>query len=300
MLIDAHVHMWERRCLPDEAVRKYLGPLSVLKDMGLDGILDFRLDEDFPFPDYDTGIDEPIGMMDANGVDYAVVLGTDFGLINEGRMTNYEYMEWMFQRCSVDDRFIPFIGIDPNRKDAAGMLDTLVSKYDPKGLKVYPATGFYPDDDKFEEFWSRVEEYGLIVTTHAGMALPPLEEKCCHPVSFAKVAERHPKMNIIIAHLGGKFYSELFPLMDTHENVYTDCSALQGWVPTDVSMIGKRLDEVTSRYPDRVVFGTDFPLYEDHTNMYRFLDIIREGKWGNDSVKNALLGGNMARLLGIS
>ena len=106
-------------------------------------------------------------------------------------------------------------------------------------------------------------------------------------------------MKIIIAHLGGKFHDEIFPLMDAHENVYTDCSALQGWVADDISMIGKRLDTVTSRYPKRVVFGTDFPLYEDHTNMYRFLDIIRSGKWGNDAIKADLLGNNMARLLGV-
>ena len=299
MLIDAHLHMWERRCLPDEAVRRYLGPISKLKEFGLDGILDLKLDEDYPFPDYDVKMNEPISMMDANDVDYAVVLATDFGLINEGRMSNYEYMDWLFQRCSIDDRFIPFIGIDPNRKDAIEMLDNMVSKYDSKGLKVYPATGFYPDDDKYEGFWKRVEEYGLIVTTHAGMALPPLDEKYCHPRYFDKVAERHPEMKIIIAHLGGKFHDEIFPLMDAHENVYTDCSALQGWVADDISMIGKRLDTVTSRYPKRVVFGTDFPLYEDHTNMYRFLDIIRSGKWGNDAIKADLLGNNMARLLGV-
>lgn len=212
MLIDAHLHMWERRCLPDEAVRRYLGPISKLKEFGLDGILDLKLDEDYPFPDYDVKMNEPISMMDANDVDYAVVLATDFGLINEGRMSNYEYMDWLFQRCSIDDRFIPFIGIDPNRKDAIEMLDNMVSKYDPKGLKVYPATGFYPDDDKYEGFWKRVEEYGLIVTTHAGMALPPLDEKYCHPRYFDKVAERHPEMKIIIAHLGGKFHDEIFPL----------------------------------------------------------------------------------------
>ena len=54
MLIDAHLHMWERRCLPDEAVRRYLGPISKLKEFGLDGILDLKLDEDYPFPDYDV------------------------------------------------------------------------------------------------------------------------------------------------------------------------------------------------------------------------------------------------------
>lgn len=296
MLIDAHIHMWDRKMLPDQAVRGYMEPMREFAEKYGD-VFDFNLDDVIPFSDYDVKIDEPIKMMDANGVDYAVVLGTDFELVSEHRMTNEEYMDWLFERCSVDDRFIPFIGVDPNRgEDALGMIERLVKKYAPKGIKVYPASGFYPDDPKFDPYWDLIDDLGLVVTTHAGMALPPLDEKFCHPKFFARVAEKHPDMNIIIAHLGGKFHDELFPLMDAYENVYTDCSALQGWAPEDVSMIGRRLDSVTSRYPKRVVFGTDFPLYE-HTPMQRFLEIIRNGDWGNDRIKADLLGNNMARLL---
>jgi predicted TIM-barrel fold metal-dependent hydrolase len=112
------------------------------------------------------------------------------------------------------------------------------------------------------------------------------------------VAENHPDTKFIIAHLGGKFHDELFPLMEAYDNVYTDCSALQGWFP-DMEMIRKRLDEATSRFPDRVVFGSDFPLYENHTTCSKFISLIREMDFGNDRIKDALLGGNMARVLGL-
>lgn len=298
MLIDAHTHIWHRDMLPDKAVYNYMEPMLKFKDL-FDGALDFNLDAGVPFYDYNTRMEEYISMLDGNNVDYAVVLGIDFELVNEKRMTNMEYMDWMFQMCGMDRRFIPFISVDPNKgKQALEDIEKLVKKYDPKGIKVYPATGWYPNDPKYDDYWKLIDDLGLVVTTHAGMALPPLDEKYCHPKDFVRTAEKHPDMKIIIAHLGGKFHDELFPLMDEHENVYTDCSALQGWVGDDESMICKRLDSVTSRYPDRVVFGTDFPLYE-HVPMRRFLNIINDGKWGSDSIREKLFGKNMAKLLGL-
>ena len=297
MLIDAHIHIWHRDMLPDEAIRNYMEPLRKFKDM-YGGVLDLGLDDEKPFSDYLYSMSESKRMIDANDFDYVVVLGTDFELVNEHRMTNDEYMDWLFEICSVDDRYVPFISVDPNKgDDALRSIERLVKRYDPKGIKMYPATGFYPNDPKYDRYWDLVDDLGLVVTTHAGMALAPLDEKYCHPCFFADVAEKHPEMKIIIAHLGGKFHDELFPLMDEHENVYTDCSALQGWVPIDRSMINRRLDEVTSRYPDRVVFGSDNPLYE-HTPTQQFIRMIREGDWGTEKIKDDLLGNNMARLLG--
>ena len=299
MLIDAHIHMWNRLMLPNEAVKNYMEPMLKFKEMYGD-LMDFGLDEITPFVDYDVPISEPLDTLDANNLDYAVVLGTDFELIGEGKMSNEEYIDWLFERCSIDDRFVPFISVDPNRgEEAIRMIERLVKKYSPKGIKMYPATGYYPDESRLDPYWDLVEDLGLVVTTHAGMALSPLDEKYCHPCNLARVAEKHPDMKIIVAHLGGKFYKELFPLMDSHDNVYTDCSALQGWVFEDKGMIDSRLSEVTKRYPKRVVFGTDFPLYDASTSTMQFLRIIKEGRWGNEKVKEDLLGNNMARVLGL-
>lgn len=299
MRIDAHIHIWHRDMIPDRAVENYLEPLKKIKEL-YGGVFDLNLDDEIPFFDYKYSMDESKTMLDASNLDYAVVLGTDFEMVNEHRMTNDEYMDWLFETCSVDDRYIPFISVDPNKgEDALVSIERLVKKYAPKGIKMYPATGFYPDDPKYDGYWDLIDDLGLVVTTHAGMALPPLDGKYCHPKFFARVAERHPDMKIIIAHLGGMFHDELFPLMDEYENVYTDCSALQGWIPEDKDMVDRRLDEVTSRYPERVVFGSDSPLYNERTTVQHYIDIIMEGRWGNEKVKADLLGNNMARILGV-
>ncbi len=299
MRIDAHVHLWERNMIPDQAIKNYLEPLKKLKELGLDDVFDFRLDDDIPFSDYNERIEDYIRSMDVNRLDGMVVLGIDFGLVNEGRMTNDEYMEWMFSRCSYDDRFIPFIGVDPNRKDAVAKVKEYCKKYEPKGIKVYPATGFYPDDDRYDEYWKTICDFGLVVTVHTGMALAPLDEKYCHPSYMKKIAEKYPDMKIIIAHLGGKFHDELFPLMDACDNVYSDCSALQGWSPIDKTMITKRIKECMTRYPKRIVYGSDIPIYEFSMSSYQFIGLIEEGDWGTETMKKDLLGDNMARILGL-
>lgn len=303
MLIDAHAHMWNRKMLPDLAVRSYMAPVLEISEeerKKYGTMLDFDLEGEVPFADYDVKIEEPLETIYGNKMDYMVILGTDFELLGSGKMTNEEYMEWMFERCTVDDKFLPFISVDPNKgAGAIAMIERLVKRYDPKGIKVYPATGFYPSDPKLEEYWDKIDDLGLTVVTHAGMALPPLDERYCHPSEFGRVAEKHPDMNIIIAHLGGKFHGELLPLMEEHENIYTDCSALQGWAHDDRSMICKRIKAVSSRFPDRIVFGTDFPLYESSFSAMQFIREIREGDWGTGYQKDALLGKNMARILGL-
>ena len=299
MRIDAHVHIWHRDWLSDQSVKLYLEPLKKLKELGLEDVFQFKLDDEIPFSDYDTPLNDYIYGMDANRIDYSVVLAIDFGLVNEGRMTIDEYFEWLYDRCSTDDRFIPFIGVDPNRKDAIDVLNRLVKKYEPKGIKMYPATGFYPDDPKYDPFWDAVDDHGLVVTTHAGMALAPLDEKYCHPSMMRRAAERHPDTKYIIAHLGGKFHDELLPLMDECDNIYTDCSALQGWFFEDKKMIYRRLNTVMTRHPEKVVFGTDSPLYEFSLSTSEFIRFILEGDWGTEKMKNDLLGNNMARILGL-
>ena len=208
-------------------------------------------------------------------------------------------MDWLFQRCSVDDRFHPFIGVDPNRPDAPAIIERLVKRYSPIGIKMYPAVGFYPDEERMDAYWRMVDDLGLLVVTHAGMALEPLDEKYCHPSMMQKVAERYPDTNFIIAHLGGKYHEELFPLMEACDNVYADCSALQGWVPNDITMIRRRLDDSLSRFPDRIVFGSDFPLYDEMFSMKQFIEEIDKRDWESDRVRDDFFGGTMARLMGI-
>lgn len=303
MIIDAHAHLYPRAILPDDVVRAYMEPIRKAREVfgdQLGDFLDFYLDDDSPFSDYMLDVKELISTMDNNRIDYSVILGLDFELVNEGRMTNEEYMEWLFRECSVDDRLLPFIAVDPNRgEDGLKMIERFVKKYDTKGIKMYPATGFYPDEEKFDRYWDLVDDLGLVVVTHAGVAFAPMDEKYCHPVNMGRVAERHPDSKYIIAHLGGKFNSELPDLMERNDNVYTDCSAMQGWLPEDVNEVYRKISLLMERFPKRVVYGSDFPLYEMRYSTMQFMRTLNEGDWGTERMKEDLMGNNMARILNL-
>ncbi len=299
MIVDAHVHLWDRGMLPNSAVRRYLEPINQL-DEDLKKFFDFGLDKEVVFDDFSLPAEKFLEEMAVSGVEKALILCTDFELLNDSNMSNEEYTEKIFQECSAYDELIPFISVDPNRgEEGLRMVERMVRRYDPPGIKVYPATGFYPNDEKHRPFWDLIDDLGLLVVSHAGMALEPLDEKYCHPSFFRDVAERHPDMNIIIAHFGGKFYDELLPLMREFPNIYTDCSALQGWLPKRPDMVHSRMAEVCGEFPDRVIFGSDFPLYEIRYSTRRFIELICSEAYCKGALKEKLLGGNISRLLSL-
>jgi len=296
MIIDGHVHLWLRDHLPDNMVRMYLEPLQALK-----GVMDWEVDIDDVWPEYGATVPKLLEMLDASGVDMAVVLPIDFNLVEQARIGIEEYNTWVFESCAEHpDRTIPFIGVDPQRGEPAlRMLDHFASKYDARGVKVYPPTGWYPNDERFRAFFDRVDDLGLVMVTHAGAAWTSLDEKHAEPRFWEEFLERYPDTNLVIAHLGGKWRSQALELCERYPNCYADCSALQGWLPSDPATAESRLREIAERVPDKVSFGTDYPLFELGYPSSMWVDFVKDRPWADEDVKAKLLGGTMRRVLGI-
>ena len=106
-------------------------------------------------------------------------------------------------------------------------------------------------------------------------------------------------MRLVIAHLGGKFRAETYELAKRFPNVCTDCSALQGWLPSEPNMCISSLQEAVSNMPGKVVFGSDWPLFDLAYPYPYWVRFVREEKWATDTIKEQVLGGTLARLLGI-
>jgi len=294
MIIDSHVHLWLRDHLPGAMVRAYMEPLQALKD-----VMNWEVDVDVVWPEYGVTVPLLLEMLDAGPVDKAVVLPIDFNLVEQAAVDAMEYNEWVFESCSpYPDRTIPFIGVDPRRGEAAlKMLEHFTSRYDAKGVKLYPPTGWYPNDEKIRTFYDRADDLGLAIIAHAGAAWTSLEEKYSEPKYWDEVLDRYPDTNIIIAHLGGKFRSQAFELCQKYSNCYTDCSALQGWLPSDPATAISRLKEVAEKIPDKVSFGTDFPLFDLSYTSTMWLNFIKEQPWADEDTKAKLLGGNISKAL---
>jgi predicted TIM-barrel fold metal-dependent hydrolase len=295
MIIDAHTHLWERAMIPTEAVRAYLEPLK-----NVESHFELDFEDDYIFPDFSIRPETLMGTMKAAGIDLSVVLPVDLGLVGETRMGIEEFLNWLNEICMPYDELIPFIGVDPNRGDfAIDLMERMVKKWGSKGVKLYPATGFYPNDERLRRFWMAVDDLDLVVLSHAGMAMGPLNEEFCHPLYFMDIASRHPDTRFIIAHLGGKFMEETFELMGECDNVYTDCSALQGWLPKQPEVVLAKMKQAADLFPDRLVFGSDFPYFEIRYPTSLYLEMLKKGDWATERVKMKVFGGTMARVLGI-
>ncbi len=291
MIIDAHIHNWRHDLIPIELVMAYLAPLDDFKDtvdfLGQDAMADFALSMEI----YQ-------GIMQANGIDKAMALATDMGLVGKDHIDIREHMRWFFEEFDTYDEFIPIMGMDPRRQDAIEAMEWVMRRWDTKGVKVYPACGFMPQDPSLTPFWDWVDDQGLLVVTHAGAAWGPLDEAYCHPIFYREVVETHPNTNFIIAHLGGKWREELFQLADC-ENVHTDISAIQSWLPAHKDIFIERMHEAVTKMPGRVFFGTDWPLFEVPHPTQMFIRALRDYDWASESVKEGVMGEDLRRLLGI-
>ena len=295
MIIDGHTHVWQRRMLPSSLLRAYLEPL-----LALDGIaFDMKADREQDWPMSQVDADWLLRSMNDAGVDRSVILPLDFGMVESPEVGVEGYNDWVFESCkSLEGRLVPFIGVDPMRgKQAEELVRKYVKHCDAKGVKIYPPTGYFPYDAKVDYFWKMMEEHGLIVITHAGASWGPLDENFSHPKHFAPVLEKHPEMKLVIAHLGGKFRPETYELAKRFPNVYTDCSALQGWLPSEPEVCKGRLREAVANMPGRVIFGSDWPLFDMAYPYTYWVRFVREEAWASDGVKEQLLGGTMGRLL---
>ena len=296
MIIDSHIHIWLRDHLPDSMVRAYLEPLNALKDL-----FDLEIDVENVWPDYGVDVHKLLEMLVAGPVDKAIALPIDYNLIEQARIGIEEYNTWVFETAApYRDRIIPFIGIDPQRgPKALEIMEKFVKRYDALGLKVYPATGWYPQEDRIRDFWTMANDLGLSVVTHAGAAWGPLDDKYTRPSFYDEVLSKYPDLKVIIAHLGGKWRAETYELCAKHANCYTDISALQGWLPSDPATCITRLKEVAEKVPDRASFGTDWPLFDLSYPSSSWLNFVKEQDWANEDIKAQVLGGNMQRLLNL-
>jgi predicted TIM-barrel fold metal-dependent hydrolase len=297
MIVDGHVHVWQRKMLPDSLLRAYLEPL-----LALDGIaFDMKEDREQNWPMSQVDFHWLTTSMKDAGVDKAVVLPLDFGMVEAPEIDVEGYNDWVFQSSEpFKESIIPFIGIDPSRgTQALNLVEKYVKRYDAKGVKIYPPAGFFPNEERLAPFWELMVEYDLVVVTHAGASWGPLDERYGRPSFFKEVMERQPELRVIIAHLGGKFRAETYELAQIFPHLYADCSALQGWLPSDPGVCIARLQEAVANMPGKVIFGSDWPLF-DMVYPYTFwVRFVREENWASDDVKREVMGETIRRLLRI-
>jgi hypothetical protein len=144
-------------------------------------------------------------------------------------------------------RLIGFGRVDPRREDAVKELKRIKKGLGLTGLKLHPMVEcFRPDHPFFNKFFQKVNELSLPTLFHSGDGFSSVG-------LILKIAEKYPKLPIIIGHLRESGIGALKEC----ENVYVETS---GTLPEFIEF-SVDIDE------DRILFGSDVPYYRYPTQI---------------------------------
>lgn len=189
---------------------------------------------------------------------------------------------------------IPFGTVLPGEPDEAAIIDEAL-RLGLRGFKLHcHVQKLTPDDARLDYVYRRAADAGVPVVIHAGRA-PCLEGYGVDPAALCDVAatrrmlERHPRLTMIVPHLGADQEAAHFALLDQFPNLYLDTTmAVAGGLGPDAD------PAPLARHAERILFGTDFPNIP--YGWRHELDWLRAHV--PEPALGRILGGNAARLFG--
>jgi predicted TIM-barrel fold metal-dependent hydrolase len=164
-------------------------------------------------------------------------------------------------------------------------------------FKAHIQVGNYdPNDPLLDEVWGIIEDAGVPVVIHCGSG--PVPGEFTGPDPIARLLGRHPRLALIVAHMGMPEYSEFLDLAEQFEQVRLD-----------TTMAFTQFVESTMPFPpadtarlhalgDRILFGSDFP-----NIPYGYAEAIRhvvDLPGADDDWRRNVLHDNAARLFGLN
>ncbi len=216
---------------------------------------------------YDFNADGLLKSMEENGIAQTVVSALAFsgGMENTQIRKLNDYV-WEARENS-GEKLKAFCTLNPLEEGAEDFLRFCMEDKDFDGLKLHcNMQEFYPDDQRLEPIYKRMEKYGKPILFHSGgIGILPYQDDFGRPVRFDAAASRHPDLTIILGHAGRIWYQETAMLLRKHKNVYADISTNFGKTPETAVYPMKELLKIVKGWAGstkHLVFGSDFPFYE--------------------------------------
>jgi predicted TIM-barrel fold metal-dependent hydrolase len=162
-------------------------------------------------------------------------------------------------------------------------------------FKVHVQVGrFDPRDPLLAPVWARLEATGTPVVLHCGSG--PLAGEHTGPQPVTGLLERHPRLQLVIAHLGMPEYREFLALAERYERVHLDTTMFATDFTERLMPFDRAERPRLAGLRDKVLLGSDFPSipypYAHQLAALHGLDL------GEDWLR-AVLWGNGVRLFGL-
>jgi predicted TIM-barrel fold metal-dependent hydrolase len=153
------------------------------------------------------------------------------------------------------------------------------------------------DDPALDPIYRACAEAGKPVVIHAGReprspAYGIDTHSICAASRIERVLERHPRLAVLVPHLGADEFGEYAALLERHENLWLDTTmAVAGFFPYGPP------EDLVRRHAARLLYGTDFPNlpYAWDREVRRLVEEPLE-----PPARRALFAENARRLFGIA
>ena len=249
MLIDFHTHAF-----PDALAEKAIPKLAACGNIT---------------PVGNGKVSDLIAHMDLYGVDRSVVLNIATNPHQEHKVNCFA--------VSLNDR-VPEIAalgsLHPDSTETEAELDYL-SDHDIRGIKIHPEyAGYYIDSPEWDRIFSACEERGFFVVTHAGYDFISPDRIAVTPERLERVLNRHKKLTVIAAHLGGnRLWNDVYDRLCGRDDLYFDTALIsrEGIDPDIAARI------IEKHGADRILFGSDCPWSSPAAELAFVRSVVPDG-----------------------
>src|SRR6478672_7200293 len=178
-----------------------------------------------------------------------------------------------------EGRLIPFVRLDLAEQpieEATRCLDLGA-----RGIKLHPrAQRFLLNDERLAPVFALAAERRVPILIHGGRGLPPIADH------LARLVERYPEAQLIIAHAGIADLSELAGHFGGKAGVFFDTSV---WSPIDLLSLFHLVS------PEQVVYASDFPYGQQPSSLLIALRTAEIAGLDDDQLR-AMLYGTASRI----
>jgi predicted TIM-barrel fold metal-dependent hydrolase len=255
-IINAHLHLIELSKIKD--TKRYIDLMSSLPAFGN------NLEESLKL----LTPEALLAQMDEAGIAQGVL----FACIAPILYSSNEYVGELC--CRHPDRFIGFASVHPRMWNPAAKLEAAVKRFNLRGVKFHPPLqDFFPNDRRMFPVYKKAIDLNLPVVFHVGTtpfgSMVKLAQ--ANPLLLDEVANRFPRLKIVLTHLGTLWHNESFMVAEKHPNVYLDTAAYLYEIrdlltPDLVRRVGV----------EKFIFGTDYPMPSEGKphRMKDFVDCV--------------------------
>ncbi|NMC14261.1 MAG: amidohydrolase [Chloroflexi bacterium] len=284
-------------------------------------IIDFHAHPEFKNQNELYSPQEFVLGMDIGGIDISCVYGNDQADAggappwrDERLMavpTNFSDEECAAFCAHFPKRLIGFTSINPDRYQPERKVERAIKEFGMKAVKLYPHSGFYPNDPRLIRTYDLCSRIGVPVVIHTGMkAVSWQSMKYNLPIYVDEVAASFPDLNIVMCHGGYPWIEEFMAVVYTNPNIWVDLTFMDRIeetfiIPGLVENTVRRLVQLIGA--KRLLWGSEgpyleLPLYGKQNPSYYQVSqhkLVKRFDFLSEEDKADILGRNAVRLLNL-